>query len=737
MTERGSYLWPNLTGGPVTTGKQGIDYLIVAPDQLSLRVYFLQPVTSGLEKRSIFRIEGGDRIKTIPITSVKYVLDPLVKDYLRIDLERFGDFAPYRLILVEEVWEKLDIDPVFASIRFSFKINCPSDIDCKAHLPGFDRFPALRNFDYQAKDYESFKQAMFDRLTLTLPDWWDRAEADFGVALVDLLAFAGDRLSYYQDRVAAESVLKTARSRQSVSGHLKLIDYTLDPGETSTAYVYFDVDRDMTIPDGAKVETRTLSDEEPLIFTLKTPFAAYEGLNRQRLRLYDFSHPSLMIPKGAVQVAVSGTPKGLESGSHIVFENGEEGKQLIRLSGKPVYKTATDGTEITVLTWDVRDSLAWDLPISSGLLYGNIAECVHGTAEKETFTVEDRSGLDDDPPGYEKGALIYRDLLKGPLAYRTGAPMISVTVDGEAWELTASLKESAPYQRHYQVIDLDEGRNRILFGDGRHGLRPVTYSFIEITYHVAPSGSRGNVAPDTLIRLSEDITGVRSVANPFPGADGKAPETEDHARLWGPKRIREQKRAVTGEDYAREAMSVSGVSRAIARFVWTGSWFTVRVTLDPEDTEEVSDDLKARVYSHLRSRKMAGYDLSIMPARYVPLEVQISFCLKALAFRDQVLRDLLSALGNRQGADGVEGFFHADRWTFGKGVTLSSLYAAIGRVQGIECAEVTKFKRLRKTQGDELINGEIPMQWDEIAQLYNDRNFPERGRLDLELVGGR
>jgi predicted phage baseplate assembly protein len=287
------------------------------------------------------------------------------------------------------------------------------------------------------------------------------------------------------------------------------------------------------------------------------------------------------------------------------------------------------------------------------------------------------------------------------------------------------------------VTDLDEGRNRVIFGDGTHGLRPEPYSFIEIAYHVAPSGSLGNVAPETLTRLSGAITGVRAVANPFTGVGGRAAETEDHARLWGPKRVREQKRAVTVEDYAREAMSVPGVSRAIARFVWTGSWFTVRVTLDPEDTEVLSDDLKGRVYTHLRSRKMAGYDLRIVPARYVPLEIRISICLNPLAFRDQVLRDLLSALGNKQGADDVEGFFHADRWTFGKSVTLSALYAAIGRVQGIECAEVTTFKRLRKPQGGELAKGEIPLQWDEIAQLDNDRNFPERGRLSLELVGGR
>jgi hypothetical protein len=29
------------------------------------------------------------------------------------------------------------------------------------------------------------------------------------------------------------------------------------------------------------------------------------------------------------------------------------------------------------------------------------------------------------------------------------------------------------------------------------------------------------------------------------------------------------------------------------------------------------------------------------------------------------------------------------------------------------------------------------MQWDEIVRMENDRNFPEHGRMELALVGGR
>ena len=50
-------------------------------------------------------------------------------------------------------------------------------------------------------------------------------EADFGNVLLQLFAHMGDILSYYQDRVANESFLGTARTRRSVIEHLRLIGY--------------------------------------------------------------------------------------------------------------------------------------------------------------------------------------------------------------------------------------------------------------------------------------------------------------------------------------------------------------------------------------------------------------------------------------------------------------------------------------------------------------------------------
>ncbi|OPY75284.1 MAG: Baseplate J-like protein [Syntrophorhabdus sp. PtaU1.Bin050] len=82
--------------------------------------------------------------------------------------------------------------------------------------------------DYMARDYTSILQAMRELIPEKLPNWKDyESEADFGNVLLQLFAHMGDILSYYQDRIANESFLGTAQTRQSIIHHLKLIGYRL------------------------------------------------------------------------------------------------------------------------------------------------------------------------------------------------------------------------------------------------------------------------------------------------------------------------------------------------------------------------------------------------------------------------------------------------------------------------------------------------------------------------------
>ncbi|MGH9277030.1 MAG: putative baseplate assembly protein [Acidimicrobiales bacterium] len=81
--------------------------------------------------------------------------------------------------------------------------------------------------DYTDKDYASLRQALFDLAAYRLPEWTDRSPADLGVLLIDMLAYVGDILSYYQDRLASEAYLATAAERRSVQHLLRLVGYEL------------------------------------------------------------------------------------------------------------------------------------------------------------------------------------------------------------------------------------------------------------------------------------------------------------------------------------------------------------------------------------------------------------------------------------------------------------------------------------------------------------------------------
>jgi len=81
--------------------------------------------------------------------------------------------------------------------------------------------------DYTNKDYSSLRRAMLELARYRLPEWTDQSPADLGVLLVDLFAYMGDVVLYYQDRIASELFLQTATERRSVMRLLRLVGYEL------------------------------------------------------------------------------------------------------------------------------------------------------------------------------------------------------------------------------------------------------------------------------------------------------------------------------------------------------------------------------------------------------------------------------------------------------------------------------------------------------------------------------
>jgi hypothetical protein len=350
----------------------GLDYLEVSDDQLTLTVYFLDKAPQTIQKENVI-IDGGSRVTGISVDeiSVRRVEDEERDDCMMVWVDKFGDFSTYTLCLVEideykrpiveidaqgrEKYRPLSgFDPRYACLEFTFKAGCPSDLDCKAQPVCPPRKLEEPEINYLAKDYASFRQLILDRLALIMPDWQERHVPDLGITLVELLAYVGDHLSYYQDAVATEAYLDTSRQRISVRRHARLVDYVLHEGCNARAWVTLWVSQDLTdehalktedfylITDPGNAATGTVHDHTELPKILPRPYVVFEALVEDRkaqIELYDAHNEIRIYTWGDAQCCI---PKGATSAT--LFD---PGKALRPESDKPVESKSSEHEQAT------------------------------------------------------------------------------------------------------------------------------------------------------------------------------------------------------------------------------------------------------------------------------------------------------------------------------------------------------------------------------------------------------
>jgi len=124
--------------------------------------------------------------------------------------------------------------------------------------------------DYTSRDYESLRDDLLRTLPFFCPEYTDMNPSDFGVVLMELLAYMGDNIHFYIDRMAEESFLPTAITRQSVVNLLKLIDYELRGKTAATVDVTFSIDQalsdDLLIPKSTLLHTYADTSANPIYF---------------------------------------------------------------------------------------------------------------------------------------------------------------------------------------------------------------------------------------------------------------------------------------------------------------------------------------------------------------------------------------------------------------------------------------------------------------------------------------
>lgn len=327
------------------------------------------------------------------------------------------------------------------------------------------------------------------------------------------------------------------------------------------------------------------------------------------------------------------------------------------------------------------------------------------------------------------------------LAPRDAMPQVhcsgetSAGIDG--WTAQRDLLDSLAADRHFAVEIDDAQRARLRFGDDRNGRQPDDGTRFRAYYRVG-NGSAGNVGAEAIAHVVSATSGVfDTVVNLTPAFGGIDAEEIEAARRDAPQAFRTQERAVTAADYEAAAERKHDVQRAAASFRWTGSWHTVFVSADRRGGALVDDPFEARLRAHLERFRMAGYDLEVNGPRPAPLDVALFICVKPAYFRADVQRAVQRELSSALLSDGRLGVFHPDNFSFGEPVYASRIVAAAQAVAGVDSVKLETFQRLVNPDPTSLTDGVIRVGRLEIAQLANDPNFRERGRLVIRCGGGQ
>ncbi|HEY5308700.1 MAG TPA: baseplate J/gp47 family protein, partial [Casimicrobiaceae bacterium] len=198
----------------------------------------------------------------------------------------------------------------------------------------------LSAISYRIGDYAQFKESLQAGLSSSafgeLAGLRTRDADDYTLGLIDAVACAADVLTFYQERLANESYLRTASERVSLQEMAKLIGYQLRPGVAAETRLAFALEppkvpppglpadpgsfvtgipTTLTLASGLKVQSVPGPDEKPQTFETVEEITARPEWNAMRPWLSEVRYPGF----GATEAYLVGVRNNLKPGDALVF----------------------------------------------------------------------------------------------------------------------------------------------------------------------------------------------------------------------------------------------------------------------------------------------------------------------------------------------------------------------------------------------------------------------------------
>src|SRR5215212_1534446 len=379
------------------------------------------------------------------------------------------------------------------------------------------------------------------------------------------------------------------------------------------------------------------------------------------------------------RLPLDGIVAGLTAGRSVVVSGttagGAQAAEVATLETEP---HEADGVTVLRFSRSLDNAYRRD----SVTVYANVARATHGETKNEIL------GSGNAGATYQSFALS-----NSPLTH-VGAPTpsgtettLEVRVDEIEWHEVPTLYGRGPRDRVYVTRTDENSKTTVQFGDARTGARlPTGQENVRAKYRVG-IGQKGLVKAEQLSLLITRPLGVKGVTNPMPSSGAADPEREEDARRNAPLTVLTLDRIVSLRDYEDFARAFASIAKAHATWVKVGQVRGVLLTVAAQGGAVADQDLLSRLYAAIRRSGDAHIPLEIQSPPPTPFKMDATLEIHPDHIPERVKAAVSAALQEQ---------FGFEARSFGQGVALSEVVAAVQSVPGVMMVDVDELFRITR-----------------------------------------
>lgn len=552
-----------------------------------------------------------------------------------------------------------------------------------------------REINYLNKSFTDLRQQLVDYAKNYFPDTYnDFSPTSPGMMFMEMAAYVGDILSFYQDVQLQETFLQYAQEPANLYSLAYMMGYR--PKTTSVATVNLDVYQ--RVP-AALVGGQYVPDYSYAIILGENTQLQSTADNGIKFLIQDAVNFSFSSSYDPTEVSVYST-----AGNTVTQFLLKKSVEAISAEVKTTSYTVTSPERFKTFTLSDTNIVGiLDIEDSSGNTWTEVPYLAQDTV----FTPQANTNADSQTVPY------VLNLQKVPRRFVTRFDKNNnLLIQFGSGTSTDSDEVITPDPTNVGLGDVSVGISKLdkaydpsnFMFTGTYGLAPSNTT-LSIRYLVG-GGISANTPADTLTTiLSSTRTAINTgyentlvITNPQPATGGKDGDTSEEIRQNSLKAYNEQLRAVTREDYTIRALSLPPQFGSIAKVFVTQDQLnstasSVDVILDSnplalsmyvlaytnnKQLTSATSTLKENLKQYISQYRMLTDAINIKDAFIVNFAVRYDVVLRPGYIGRDVLLKCTEALRN---------YFDITKWNINQPINLSEVYTLLDKVKGVQTVQ--------------------------------------------------